>query len=131
MPLPGVRRGVPPGEAPILAELVRWSPQGYPLVPHFAKAWEISANQRVFTIELRRGVRWSDGQPLTADDIVYWYEHEIRYFNLQPEILPAGGTLGRVTQAAVRLYSPGDYALTLPGLLGVSVPSFLFALVVT
>ncbi len=78
------------------ANLVRWSPQGYPLVPHVAKAWEISADRRTFTFELRRGMRWSDGAPLTADDIVFWYEHEVRYLNVQPKFLRAGATLGRV-----------------------------------
>lgn len=78
------------------ASLVRWSPQGYPLVPHLAKAWEISPDYRSFTFALRRGARWSDGHPLTSDDIVYWYENEVRYFNAQPRFLRAGGTLGRV-----------------------------------
>lgn len=78
------------------SSLVRWSPQGYPLVPHLAKSWAISPDLRVFTFTLRRGVRWSDGHRLTSDDIVYWYENEVRYFNPQPRFLRAGGTLGRV-----------------------------------
>jgi ABC-type dipeptide/oligopeptide/nickel transport system permease component/ABC-type transport system substrate-binding protein len=80
------------------ANLVRWSPQGYPIVPHVAKGWEVSADQRVFTFELRRGMRWSDGAPLGADDIVFWYEHEVRFFNVQPKFLRAGATLGRVAK---------------------------------
>ncbi len=78
------------------ANLVRWSPQGYPVVPHLAKAWEISSDFRVYTFTLRQGVRWSDGHPLTSEDIIYWYEDEVRYFNPQPRFLRAGGTLGRV-----------------------------------
>lgn len=80
------------------ATLVRWSPQGYPIVPHVAKSWTVSADHRVYTFELRRGMRWSDGHPLTSDDITYWYEHEIRYFNAQPKFLRAGPTQGRVTK---------------------------------
>ncbi|HWA11295.1 MAG TPA: ABC transporter substrate-binding protein [Opitutaceae bacterium] len=78
------------------ANLVRWSPQGYPLVPHIAKSWEISPDYRVYTFTLRRGMRWSDGQPFTSEDISYWYEHEVKYFNIQPPFLRAGSTLGRV-----------------------------------
>ena len=78
------------------SNLVRWSPQGYPLVPHVAKSWEISPDYRVFTFALRQGARWSDGEPLTSDDICYWYEHEVLYFNVQPRLLRAGETLGRV-----------------------------------
>ena len=80
------------------SNLVRWSPQGYPLVPHVAKAWEISPDWRVFTFELRRGMRWSDGHPVTADDIVFWYENEVKYFNVLPKFLRAGATLGRVSK---------------------------------
>lgn len=80
------------------ATLVRWSPLGYPIVPHVAKAWEVSPDFRSFTFELRRGMRWSDGAPLSADDIVYWYEHEIRYLNGQPKFLRAGATQGTVSK---------------------------------
>ena len=80
------------------SNLVRWSPQGYPLVPHIAKSWEVSADNRVYTFELRRGMRWSDGAPVTTEDIVYWYENEIKYFNVQPKFLRAGATQGNVTK---------------------------------
>ncbi len=56
--------------------LVRWSPYGYPIVPHFAKSWEIRDEFREYTFHLRRGVRWSDGHPLTTEDIMYYWDHE-------------------------------------------------------
>jgi len=58
------------------SSLVRWSPYGYPIVPHLAKRWEIRDEYREFVFHLRRGVRWSDGHPLTAEDILYHWEHE-------------------------------------------------------
>jgi ABC-type dipeptide/oligopeptide/nickel transport system permease component/ABC-type transport system substrate-binding protein len=68
--------------------LVRWSPQGYPIVPHLAKSWDISLDYRVFTFHLRHGVRWSDGVPVTADDFVYWYEMEIKGLGIPaPDVL--------------------------------------------
>lgn len=79
------------------SNLVRWSPQGYPIVPHIAKSWTISPDYRVFTFTLRRGMRWSDGYPVTSEDIVYWYRDELGYFNVQPRnLLRAGATYGRV-----------------------------------
>lgn len=78
------------------ANLVRWSPQGYPLVPHIAKGWEVSDDQKVFTFTLRRGLRWSDGHPLTSEDFRYWYEDEIVYFQNQPRFLRAGRGIGRL-----------------------------------
>ncbi|MDB6169664.1 MAG: hypothetical protein JWM88_2528 [Verrucomicrobia bacterium] len=62
------------------ASLVRWSPEGYPIVPHLAKSWSVSADQREWTFTLRKGLRWSDGHPFTADDILFWWQWEILYF---------------------------------------------------
>jgi ABC-type dipeptide/oligopeptide/nickel transport system permease component/ABC-type transport system substrate-binding protein len=78
------------------ANLIRWSPEGYPLVPHVAKAWKASPDDRVLTFTLRRGMRWSDGAPVTSDDIVYWYRYEVLYFKVESPLLRAGRTLGRV-----------------------------------
>ncbi|MCK4627339.1 MAG: hypothetical protein KAV00_18650, partial [Phycisphaerae bacterium] len=55
------------------ANLVRFSPQGYPIVPHLAKSFSVSKDNKEFTFTLRKGVRWSDGHPFTADDIMYWW----------------------------------------------------------
>ncbi len=56
--------------------LVRYSPQGEPIVPHLATSWEVSEDKRHYTFHLRRGVKWSDGEDWNADDIMYWFEHE-------------------------------------------------------
>ena len=57
---------------------MRWSPQGYPQVPHIIKRWEVSEDGRVWTFHLRKGIRWSDGHPFTAADILYWWEMEVK-----------------------------------------------------
>lgn len=38
---------------------------------------EFSANEdsTVWTIKLREGMKWSDGEPLTADDFIFYYDH--------------------------------------------------------
>jgi len=36
-----------------------------------AESWSMSEDARVLTLRLRQGVRWHDGQPLTADDVVF------------------------------------------------------------
>ena len=59
---------------------VRWSPNGYPIVPNVAKSWDSSDDLRVWTFQLRKGMKWSDGHPFTADDIIYWFEWEMKYF---------------------------------------------------
>jgi peptide/nickel transport system substrate-binding protein len=53
--------------------LVRWSPD-YKIIPNLAHRWEASEDGRVFTFHLVKGVKWSDGAPFTADDILFYYE---------------------------------------------------------
>jgi peptide/nickel transport system substrate-binding protein len=43
------------------------------IVPDLAKSWEISDDSLVITFHLREGLKWSDGQPITADDVVFTY----------------------------------------------------------
>lgn len=61
--------------APMFAEsLVKWNRTGNGIVPNVAEKWEIKRAYREFVFYLRKGLKWSDGQPLTADDILFWYE---------------------------------------------------------
>lgn len=39
--------------------------------PDLATSWTISPDGRVYTFTLRSGVTWQDGQPFTADDVVF------------------------------------------------------------
>ena len=43
-------------------------------IPNFAKDWEYSEDGRTFTLYLREGVKWSDGDDLTTEDLKFWYE---------------------------------------------------------
>ncbi len=79
--------------------LIRWSPYGDPLVPNVAKSFTASADNRAFTFELRRGMKWSDGHPFTADDILYWWNHEINdpaVSQVMPELMLIRGLTGSV-----------------------------------
>ncbi len=39
--------------------------------PALADHWEISPDGKIYTFHLRKGLKWSTGEPLTADDFVY------------------------------------------------------------
>jgi peptide/nickel transport system substrate-binding protein len=43
------------------------------LKPGLAESWEISPDQRRIVYTLRQGLKWSDGEPITVDDIVFTY----------------------------------------------------------
>ena len=54
--------------------LVRWNVAGSEVIPNIAESWEVSADGTTYTFYLRSGLRWSDGELFTADDIVFWWE---------------------------------------------------------
>jgi len=42
------------------------------VIPLLAKSYEINDND--YIIHLRKGIKWTDGKPITADDVMYTYE---------------------------------------------------------
>lgn len=92
------------------------------IVPNMAKAWEMSGDGRQITLHLRNGMRWSDGQPFTADDIMFWYQDVYGNAELTPTKTPLmsingkEGTIAKVDQYTVVMKFPDPYYL-LPELL--------------
>jgi peptide/nickel transport system substrate-binding protein len=56
--------------------LFRFTMQGT-VEPNVAKGFTVNANSTEYTIQLRRGMKWSDGVPFTADDCIFFYEKMI------------------------------------------------------
>src|SRR5205814_3581476 len=48
---------------------------GIKIVPSVAKDWKLEDGGKTTTLFLRKGMKWSDGELFTADDIVFWFEH--------------------------------------------------------
>jgi peptide/nickel transport system substrate-binding protein len=44
------------------------------LVPALAESWKTSPDGLTYTFKLRSGLKWSDGQPITADDVKFTYQ---------------------------------------------------------
>jgi peptide/nickel transport system substrate-binding protein len=55
-------------------KLVRWSPGWGEIIPNAAESWEVSPDSREYTFHLREGMKWSDGDPFDADDIMFYFE---------------------------------------------------------
>ncbi len=64
--------------------LVRFSPDGSEVIPHIAKGWDSNDDFTEWTVYLRPGAKWSDGEPLTADDIMFWYNDILLNKDLMP-----------------------------------------------
>lgn len=48
--------------------------------------FELSDDAKTLTLYLRKGMKWSDGAPFTADDILFWYEDILQNKELTPVI---------------------------------------------
>lgn len=65
-------------------------------IPGLAESWEASADGLTFTYHLRDGLKWSDGEPLTAEDVVWtintsrdqeWTNHAATTANLTATVI--------------------------------------------
>ena len=64
--------------------LLFWDYTGDKVTPNIAKGYEMQDGGRTLVLHLRRGMKWSDGKPFTADDIVFWFEDIYRNKDLVP-----------------------------------------------
>ncbi len=53
---------------------VRWVDDGLGIEPNWVVDWESNEDATVWTLYLREGVKWSDGEPLTTADFMFWWE---------------------------------------------------------
>ena len=84
--------------------------------PGLAESWSVAADQKTWTFKLRQGVRWSDGQPLTADDVVFTW-NDIMYnpeFNrITFDLFRIGGrnfAVSKEDDVTVRVVTPEVFA---------------------
>lgn len=85
----------PGGGAEVYYEwLVRWSPDWTKVLPNVAESWEIADDGRKYTFHLRQGIKWSDGEPFTTDDIDFAYNDVVlnkELFSAPPSFFVTGG----------------------------------------
>ena len=44
------------------------------MVPELMQGFAISADKKIYTFTMHKGMKWSDGAPFTADDFIFAYE---------------------------------------------------------
>ena len=57
----------------IYPTLTTYSPEDFSVQPELAESWSSSPDKLTWTFRIRRGVEWSDGQPVTARDAAYTF----------------------------------------------------------
>src|SRR6202789_3632985 len=83
--------------------------------PSLAKSWSVSRDGRQYTLQLRRGVRFSDGEPFNADDVIFSFQVYLdeKVASSQRDLLLVGGkpiTFVKVGDYAVRFELAQPYA---------------------
>jgi peptide/nickel transport system substrate-binding protein len=51
-------------------------------IPGLSESWSVAPDQKTWTFKLRKGVLWSDGQPFTADDVLFTYNDVVYNTNI-------------------------------------------------
>jgi peptide/nickel transport system substrate-binding protein len=54
--------------------LIRFTPDWSGVEANVAESYEVNAEATEYTITLRQGHKWSDGQPFTTADVQFWYD---------------------------------------------------------
>ncbi len=86
---------------------LRWDRTGKKVVPGLAERWEMLDEGRTYVLNLRKGLKWSDGHPLTAEDFIFTYEDVL----LNKEITPLFPAWLKVGGEPVRVTAPNPYTL--------------------
>ena len=84
--------------------------------PALAKSWKVSPDGRRYTVSLRRGVQFSDGQPFDADDVVFSFKVYLdeKVGSPQRDLLIVGDkpiTVRKVDQYTVQVDLAAPYAI--------------------
>jgi peptide/nickel transport system substrate-binding protein len=89
---------------------LRWINDGRDIAPGLVESWESNPDHTVWTLHFRKGLKWSDGQPWTTEDVMFWWEdmvlNEEFAEGIPDEARSGTGTIAKVT-------APDDYTIVM------------------
>jgi peptide/nickel transport system substrate-binding protein len=73
--------------------------------PSLAESWDISPDQKAYTFHLRHDVKWHDGKPFTADDVVFSLDvfHRATHPRIRPILNSQVDRIEKVDDFTVRI----------------------------
>ena len=54
--------------------LLRWLNDGLDIGPGLVESWDSNDDASEWTLHFREGLKWSDGEPWSTEDIMFWWE---------------------------------------------------------
>lgn len=54
--------------------VLRWLNDGLDIGPGVVESWETNEDSSEWVLHIREGLKWSDGEPVTTADVLYWWE---------------------------------------------------------
>lgn len=57
--------------------LAKWERDVSGVRPNVLESWEWNADATQLTAQFRRGIKWSDGEPFTVDDYLFWWNEMV------------------------------------------------------
>lgn len=53
---------------------IRFDPEWAGVIPNVAESVDVNAEATVYSFTLREGMKWSDGEPYTTEDVRFWFD---------------------------------------------------------
>ena len=91
--------------------LVRWDTTWEEVIPNIAEAFEVNPDGKTFTFTLRQGMKWSDGEPFTVDDVMFYAEDIYRNEELTTSLGINPWTAKKVDDLTVAITFEKPYGL--------------------
>ncbi|WDR04180.1 ABC transporter substrate-binding protein [Devosia algicola] len=76
-------------------------------MPNLAKSWDWSEDGHELTMHLIEGAKWSDGEPFTSDDVMFYWNDEV----LDPNVTPLNGATPETFGEGTTLEALDDYTI--------------------
>jgi peptide/nickel transport system substrate-binding protein len=99
----------------LTADLIHINRGSLKTEPSLAKSWSVSPDGKQYTLQLRRGLRFSDGEPFNADDVIFSFQVYLdeKIDSPQRDLLVVGGkpiTAVKVDAYTIRFELAQPYA---------------------
>jgi len=83
------------------------------LAGNVMESFEVTPDGKDFTFHMREGMKWSDGEPLTTEDIRFWYEDVLLNERITPSVPAAYRSAQSPTGNPMKLEIVDEYTFTI------------------